>query len=83
MSKADGGPVFDFSKLNIGEDSSKRKNVTEKSLSTNFQEKRRKEALLKQQQARADRTQQARLLALQKLDRQVDIVALAVIDHHP
>ena len=71
MSDDLGCPAFDLSKLDLSESTSRRKSVTAKSVSTNFQGRRRKEALLKQQQARDDRTQQARRLALQKNDSQV------------
>lgn len=71
MTDASGVSIFDLSKLDLSGDTTKRKSVTSKSVSANFQEKRRKEALLKQQQARSDRTQQARQLALQKSDEQV------------
>ena len=71
MTQLDGGFTFDLSKLELSDGNTKRSSVTAKATSSKYQEKRRNEALLNQQQARADRTHQARQLALQRIDSRV------------
>ena len=55
---------LDLDTLSIGENKRSRVGPVARKSSTNFQEKRRKEALLRQQQARQDRADQARQIAL-------------------
>ena len=71
MTQADSGFPFDLSKLDLGDSNARRRSVTAKATASKYQEKRRKEALFKQQQARADRTHEARQLALQRVQHQV------------
>ena len=63
--------IFDLTKLDLNDGPNKRKTVTAKATASKYQERRRKEALLKQQQARDDNIHRARALALQTANEQV------------
>ena len=71
MTQNGGSIAQDFLNLDLSEGVARRRSVTTKATASKYQEKRRQEALLKQQQARADRTHQARQLALQRADKEV------------
>lgn len=73
MTQAESDVSLNLSSLRLEEGRSKRKSITKRADVSKYQERRRKEALSKQQQARADRTDKARQLAFHIYDKQVQV----------